>query len=211
MSNVVRIERGKDGERARFVPVADAPGGASEGTDADLVRRARGGDEAALEALFRRHLTATRGFAYRLLGQERDLEDLVQEAFLVALSDLAKLREPELFGAWLRGIVVRLARTRLRRRRLLRSLGLWSSRDDAHLVAISQGAPPDIAAELRAVYAVIQRLPPDTRMALVLSRVEELSVGEVASALAVSLSTAKRLLTRAEYELEIELGRGRMP
>ena len=62
-------------------------------------------------------------------------------------------------------------------------------------------APPDVQTELRAVYALIDALPARERLALVLRRVEGMSHEEVAEALGVSLSTAKRLAASSDAAL----------
>jgi RNA polymerase sigma-70 factor, ECF subfamily len=73
--------------------------------DAELVRLARAGDEAGFGVLLRRHEARMLAVAYSVLGHGPDAQDAVQEAFLVAVSRLSALRDPEAVGAWLRGIV----------------------------------------------------------------------------------------------------------
>lgn len=67
---------------------------------------------------------------------------------------------------------------------------------------ISASAPQDVQVELRAIYALVETLPPTTRLALLLRRVEGLSLEEVAAMLGVSLATAKRRIAEAERQLE---------
>src|SRR4051794_18917913 len=99
------------------------PGGLAAGQTVDTVDevlRARAGDQLALEALFKRHLRSLRQRVHRLLGPDPDSEDVVQEAFLRAFTNLHKLVEPQAFSAWLSKIAVHLVNHRLRRRKLLR-------------------------------------------------------------------------------------------
>jgi RNA polymerase sigma factor (sigma-70 family) len=90
----------------------------------------------------------------------------------------------------------------VRRRALLRKLGLGRRREPLDEdMFVSEDAPPDVRAELNAIYAMIHALPARERIALVLRRVEGLSHEEVADALGVSLSTAKRVVASSEAAL----------
>src|SRR5688500_18267779 len=62
--------------------------------DEELVRRARGGDGWASEALYRRHVAGVMRLATLLLRRRADAEDAVQDAFVTALTKLDHLREP---------------------------------------------------------------------------------------------------------------------
>src|ERR1051326_3680486 len=96
-------------------------------TDAELVALAACDQMAAFETLYRRHAPFALNLAVRLQGNAADVEDIVHDAFLRAHARLADLRDPSAFRAWLGSIVVRLVRSRLRRRRLMRALGLLDS------------------------------------------------------------------------------------
>jgi RNA polymerase sigma-70 factor (ECF subfamily) len=170
-------------------------------TDAVLVLAARAGEEWAREALFRRYARLSLGLAYRLLPYDADIDDLVQDSFLYAFQRLGTLSNPQAFQAWLSSIVVRTAGKRLRRRRLQVRLGLRSAKSVDPDAVVSRAAPPDIAAELRAVYAVLESLPTEERIALVLRRIERLEIPEIAEQMGLSISTVKRRLGAAEERL----------
>lgn len=72
---------------------------------------------------------------------------------------------------------------------------------------VARSAPPEVVTELRAVYGLLSELPVDQRVALVLRRVDGLSVPEVAESMGLSVSTVKRRLKLAEARLERSLGR----
>jgi RNA polymerase sigma-70 factor (ECF subfamily) len=164
---------------------------------------ARAGEDWAREALFRRYARMVYGLVYRLIGRDDEIDDLVQECFLQALAYLGRLSEPQAFGAWLTSLVVRTTHKVLRRRALATRLGLRRRDDPIDVESlVSKSAPADVLAELHAVYQVIDQLPARTRVALVLRRVEGMSQDEVAAAMGVSVSTAKRLLVEAELRLE---------
>ncbi len=183
-------------------PISD-PG---EGVpDASLVVAARGGSAWAKEALFRRHFRFASNFAFRLMGGDEDLSDVVQEAMAAALESLPSLRDPSLFSSWLGRVVINTVRHTLRRRRLLQRIGLRSKTPAQFDALISPSAPPDVAFELRVIYQALQRLPERPRIALVLRRVEAYSIPEIASQMSASTSSVKRWLDQADVQLAKEL------
>ena len=80
-------------------------------------------------------------------------------------------------------------------------LGLRSAKPIDADEVIAKTAPPDVAAELRGVYALLERLPIEERIALVLRRVERLEIPEIAEHMGLSISTVKRRLHAAEERL----------
>jgi len=171
-------------------------------TDAALVVAARAGDAWAREALFRRYARLAAGLAHRILPFDSEVDDLVQDSFLYAFERLGTLTNPQAFQSWLSSIVVRTAGKRLRRRRLQVRLGLRTNQPIDLDEVVSRTAPPDIAAELRAVYGIVERLPVEERVALILRRVERLEIPEIALQMSLSVSTVKRRLSAAEARLD---------
>jgi RNA polymerase sigma-70 factor (ECF subfamily) len=177
-------------------------------SDAALVVAARAGEKWAQEALFRRHARMVNGLAYRLLGRDNELDDLVQTAFMAAFRDLERLAEPQAFGAWLAQIVVRTAHKLLRRRKMLTRLGLREPANVELDTLLGSSLPPAVHSELREIYGVLDALPTEARIALVLHRVEGLSIPEAAERMGLSVSTVKRRLRIAEAEIErVKAGR----
>lgn len=171
-------------------------------TDAALVIAARGGEQWAFEALFRRHANLVFGLAYRLLPRDAEVEDIVQDVFSVAFERLGTLQNPQAFAAWLGSIVVNTVSKRLRRRRLLERLGIRSVDPCDPDQVVSSTAPAETASELKAVYRLLERLPAEQRVALVLRRVEGMEIAQIAQHMGISVSTVKRRLTAAEARLE---------
>jgi RNA polymerase sigma factor (sigma-70 family) len=83
-------------------------------TDPELVAEARGGSAAAVGALLERHRAGITAIAVRILGHGPDVEDIVHETFLVALTRIDRLRDADAAGAWLMGIARNLCLQRLR-------------------------------------------------------------------------------------------------
>jgi RNA polymerase sigma-70 factor (ECF subfamily) len=174
-------------------------------TDESLVLASRAGDREAKAELFRRHVRTASDLAYRLLGRDGEVEDVVQESFVAAFSGLSTLADPRAFKAWLTAIVTRTTIATIRKRRLLSRLGFVHVEPVQVENVVSRNAPPDVLAELEAVYRTLDSLPAAERVVLVLRRVEQLQLDEIADKTGFSLATVKRRLNRAEQRL-VELG-----
>jgi RNA polymerase sigma-70 factor (ECF subfamily) len=172
---------------------------AREITDAELVGRAQKGDRWAEEMLYRRHAGFVTGLCSRLLRHALDAEDTVQDAFVDVLEQLERLRDPAMFRRWLTGIAVHKAHRRLRRRRLLRWLGLGDpGQEEAIQSSASHSVSPEMHVELERLDRVLKALPDADRIAWQLRHVEGCELEEVADLCRCSRSTAQRRINRAD-------------
>jgi RNA polymerase sigma-70 factor, ECF subfamily len=199
------MAKGSDNARLRLVGggagqtrVPRRLGPMAELDDGKLVALVRDGDRQAFEALYRRHAAFAMNLAVRIQGTANDVEDVVHDAFLRAHQRLQELRDAKAFRSWLGAIVVRLVRSRLRRRRLLNALGLGAS-DPVDLDAIaSDSAGPEVRAQLAQIYALLRTMPSDERIAWTLRYIERHPLEAVADLSDCSLATAKRRIQRAQ-------------
>ncbi len=141
--------------------------GASEPGDADLVARARDGDRAAMGALFERYQSVVHGVLLAS-GSRTDVDDVVQDVFVVAMRKIGSLRDGEAFCAWLLTIARRKAVDAARRRRR------WLVLRESHGAAREDGRADEIL-------AVIRSLPEAYRETLVWRLVEGLSGPQIAA------------------------------
>lgn len=171
---------------------------ASEPADSVLILQARAGQAGAREALFRRYAPLVNGLAYRLLGGDSDLDDLVQESFAQALTCLDRLQHVETFPTWLATIVVRTSNKLLRRRRLMKRFGLWKPPEIDWEQVRSNGIGAEDLLELRVIYRLVHDMPADLRVPLVLRHVEDKSLQEIADLVGASIATVKRRIAKAQ-------------
>lgn len=189
------------GQASRALPDPRLSGAAGL-EDEQLVKLSRERDRVAFEALYRRHATFAFNLAVRIQGSANEVDDVVHDAFLRAYQSLAELRDGAAFRSWLGSIVVRLVRSRLRRRRLLGVLGLTAP-DPVDLDSIAAAdAGPETRVLLAQVYSLLQTMPPDERIAWTLRHIERHSLEAVAALTECSLATAKRRISRAQRYLE---------
>lgn len=160
------------------------------------------GPVAALDfdSVFRRYSPYVAAVAHRLLGRDADVDDTVQEVFLVAVRSLSSVRDPAAVKAWLARIAVRAARRRLQFRRMRSFLGI----DDLTVYdsVADEQASPEQRALVQRVYRVLDGLPADLRIAWTLRYIEGEQLEAVAELCGCSLATAKRRIAAAARSLE---------
>jgi RNA polymerase sigma-70 factor (ECF subfamily) len=166
-----------------------------EETDAVLAERAAGGDDRAFGVLYQRHARYVAGVAYRLLGADAEVDDVVQETFLAALEHLPALRDTGAVRPWLARIAARRVLHRFSARSRLRSL----------LASLTHTSATRSEPQLRQAMGELERalsaLRPELRIPWVLHEVEGETLPEVARLVGVSLATVKRRIAEAERAL----------
>jgi RNA polymerase sigma-70 factor (ECF subfamily) len=167
--------------------------------DSGLVVRIQSDDEAAFTELYLRHAAYVARVVYRLMGDDAELDDIVQDTFVDAADGIANVHEPASIRRWLVVIAVRRVRRTLVRRRRRR----WFGGQMAEMgPRASDPADRRLVDEL---YDALDRLPDQLRIPWVLARVEQQPLKDVADACAVSLATVKRRITEADERLERKL------
>ena len=178
---------------------------APELPDAQLVRLAREGNRWAQEMLFRRHAPSVFGTATRLLGDRSRAEDVVQDAFVIALESLGDLRNPAAFRGWILRIAVSQVHRIFRKERVVR-LFRGSDSPPAFTALACATASPETLVELELLGRALRRLPAKDRLAWMLRHVEGFELREVATACNCSLATAKRRIAAADARVRRHVG-----
>jgi len=162
------------------------------------------GRQLSVEEAFRTYSRYVATIAFRLLGRDDEVDDVVQEVFLQAHKGLQNLRDEEAIKPWLATVAVRVARRRLRLRRVGAWLG-WSEPADFDHIA-SPGASPEHQALLARVYEVLEALPVNQRIAWTLRYIEGEKLEDVAQVAGCSLATAKRWIGAAQAAIDGAFG-----
>lgn len=164
-------------------------------SDAELVAALKQGEATAAGRLYDRHAPGVQGMVYRLLAQKTELDDIVQEVFIYALYSIDKLREPAALKSWLLSIAVGKVRSYLRKRARQRWLSFLPHDEVPELASPLEDPDAEL---VRQVCGILDELPADERIALVVHRIEGLPLHEAAKASGMSLSTFKRRLAKGE-------------
>ena len=166
-----------------------------DGDDEELVDGVIAGRADAASALYERHVDGIQRLVFRLMGPDTEIEDVVHDVFLRALESIGRLRDPAALRPWLIGIAIRVVRIRIQKRMRQRWLKVMPPES---VPEVAMTPDMDLGEALRDVYGILQQLPPDERIALVLHRVEGLALEEAAASCETSLATFRRRLARAE-------------
>jgi len=148
-----------------------------------------------LEDLYRRFAPYVAAIASRILGRESEVEDVVQDVFMAALSGLKKRDELLQAKGWFATVTVRSSMRKLRAR------ALWSLFDLAEPPQYERLADPAAGPEerrmLAEVYRALDRVSTKERVAWVLRYVQGESLEQTAALCGCSLATAKRRIAAA--------------
>jgi RNA polymerase sigma-70 factor (ECF subfamily) len=193
--------------------LAGAQAGVSE-EDSRILRGLRAGIEEAYEELIQRYEQPIYGMVYRLLGNQSDACDVVQEVFLKVFRSVNSFREQSSLRTWVYRIAVNEAYNHRR----------WFARHSRHEVPMEgenedRGKWLDVAADpgrspfeqaldsenRTLIERALTQINPVFRTAVVLRDIQNLSYEEIADILQVSLGTVKSRILRGREALRREL------
>jgi RNA polymerase sigma-70 factor (ECF subfamily) len=162
----------------------------SDSPESDLVERARAGDVAAFEALYRLHCGKVYGLCVRLAATQAEAEDCTQETFITAWQRLPDFRGESRLATWLHAIAYNEVVGRKRR----------YARDARHLAAMNaagdDGQRSD-APEVEDLERAISRLPSRAREAFVLQKIYGYTHDETAGIMGITAGACKAQVHRA--------------
>ncbi len=174
-------------------------------TDAELVVRTRAGDPDAFGTLVSRYYDACWRFAYHMLGERADAEDVVQDSFLRAYLAIGRYDERDQFRGWLFRILTNQCRN------ALTSRGRRTRRFVQDEIALESAPAPPLGlatgVEDAALVHALGQLDPLQREALLLKYAEGLEYGEMSAMTGAGESALKMRVKRGSERLRALLGR----
>ena len=183
---------------------------AAELTDEAIIDRVRNGDTAIYEIIVRRHNQRLYRTIRAILRSDRDVEDVMQQAYVDAYLHLDQFKGQAQFSTWLTRIAVNRAIRRGNGDRRQLEL-VTSDSETAFERTPATGIDPEHSMyghELKSVLeSLIDDLPDQFRVVFVLREVEGLSTAETAASLSVNEETVKTRLHRAKRLLRDQLDR----
>jgi RNA polymerase sigma-70 factor, ECF subfamily len=173
-------------------------------SDTELVRKARSGDNQALDVLVERHAPRVNRLASQLLGDLEEARDAAQESLVKLCTRLRQFRGEAQFATWLHRLVVNTCRDRIAFQRVRRTEPL-----DVNESAPDEETDPSRLAALadlrRDVAEALSRLSPKQRSVVVLRDSFGLSYAEIARIAKMPVGTAKCYVHRARASLKAYL------
>jgi RNA polymerase sigma-70 factor (ECF subfamily) len=179
-----------------------APRAIEDVSEAELLERCRAGERAAFDRLYRDNRRMVAATLYRVMGDRGELEDLVQEVFVIAYRGLARFRGESRISTWLYRVCVNVAlgklRTRARRPPPISMATAPESR-----VEDSPDSPERMLErkqDVARVYRALDQLSPKKRVVLVLHEIEGLDLKDIASIVEAPQVTVRTRLFYARRE-----------
>jgi RNA polymerase sigma-70 factor (ECF subfamily) len=182
-----------------------------QGSDHSIVRAVLAGDREAYGALVRAHSATVFRVAFRIVGNEADAEEIVQEAFLRGYQRLESYQGRSTFGTWIYRIAVNCALNRIGQPGIEADYrhGDESDPEEKTVQVAARDADPErvlLSKEITiAQHLAMQRLTPTEKSAFVLRHLEERSTNEIAEVLNIAPNAAKQAVFRAVQKLRREL------
>jgi RNA polymerase sigma-70 factor (sigma-E family) len=174
------------------------------GSEVCLEARGRERDrDRELAALFNQHYDSLRRLAYVMIGDGPAAEEIVQEAFVKAMSRWRLFSRADYPGAYLRQIVVNLSRSKMRRKSIEFRVNAMTGGNPAEE---RPGWNDEAHSTQMDVWSAVTKLPDRQRVCIVLRYLEDLTEPEIAEVLDCPVGTVKSQLSRGRAKLANLLG-----
>lgn len=172
--------------------------------DTELMLRVQRGETECYRELFDRHYPRAVNTVYRYLGSRETAEDVAMEAFARILESRGRFRADAKFNTYLYRTLLNLAINESRRRRPKAEVNVeeMESADEPGSDPGERVQKSSLASEVR---KAILALPPNQRLALVLTRYDGLSYKDAAAAMNTSVKAVESLLHRAKSSIRTKL------
>jgi len=184
----------------------------SEIDDSALVRRLKRGDHEAFEALYARHAPRVFRQAIRMLNNESEAEEVLQEVFVTVYKKIQQFRGAAAFSTWLYRLTANATITKLRKRKRNREVAIEDylpefDEDGHHKTRPVIDWSQDLEAALlsdetqKFLRQALDNLPPTDKAVVVLSDLEGFSNKEIAKMLGLTVAAVKARLHRGRLFL----------
>ena len=177
--------------------------------DEEVMLNYQKGESGAMGELLRRYKKPIYHFAFRLIGNTSEAQDIAQEVFLKVHQSKDTYAPTGKFSTWIFSITHNLTLSRLRKNKWLVMWPRKKDNLDSLLDFQSPDPSPDAVVSENEVSLIvkkcIQSLPFLQREALLLREYESLDYQDIAKILKKSLGTVKTLIHRARQNLKIKL------
>jgi RNA polymerase sigma-70 factor, ECF subfamily len=173
--------------------------------DVLLVDRCLTGEPAATRELFRRHRNRVHACLFRVLGSNRDMDDLLQEAFLQVFQSLRGWRAEASLATWVDRVSVRVAYRYLSQRGRRIQTDELPEDDVVAGPDVGPGSRRQLARDgVRRLYAVLDELSPAARLAFTLHEIDGRTLAETAALVGSTVTATKLRVWRARKRIEAQ-------
>lgn len=175
----------------------------------EMIEKAAAGEENALEKIY--NLTYVQGFAIALqmVKNEQDAMDVMQDAYISAFRNLKQIEDPRRLKSWFNCIVANKCKDWLKKKKPQLFSDITTGDDDREFedtiadenLTFSPEDSVDYAETKRLMKEILDSLPEDQKLCVLMYYYEELSVADIADALGCSTGTVKSRLNYARKKI----------
>lgn len=181
----------------------------------ELVTRAKNGDQQALNQLYNDTYRQAYQVAMQMFHDENEAFDILQDSYIKAFNNLSNLKEPTKFKSWFFQIVSNTCRDYLRKRKnnpmFFSDMTYEDDNGENEIefvdesTAFSPEENVDYSETQRLVAEMIDNLPDEQRLVLLMYYIEGLSIKEIAQSLEISENTVKSRMNYGKKKLKIQV------
>ena len=164
----------------------------------DIIELSKAGNQKAQYQLYRLYAKAMYNICYRMMHNQPEAEDLLQESFAEAFLKLDSFRYESSFGAWLKRIVVNKCINHLKKRRA--QLVFTENVPETNTDEDRELDPNDL--DVKRIYKAMEKLPEGYRVIFSLYLLEGYDHGEIAQIMGITESTSKSQFSRAKQKIK---------
>lgn len=166
----------------------------------EIVESGKRGDSKAHQELYDLYAKAMFNICCRMMGDQAEAEDMLQEAFIEAFTNLDSFRYQSTFGAWLKRIVVNRCINQIKKRKIdmvFSDQVVDYEHEEERIINDDQ-----IEYDVKRVYSAIEKLPEGYRVIFNLYMLEGYDHVEIAEIMGISESTSKSQYMRAKRKIK---------
>ncbi len=170
----------------------------------EWLKKAKQNDRNAWESLVRENERMVYHIAYRMMQNEEDAKDISQEIFIKVYRNLSKFDENAVFSTWLYRIAVNTCIDALRKKKGIQSISL---QEQVQNEDVQQNTPEESYLQKEQQTQIMQtmeNLSPEHKAMILMRDMEDMTYGEIAECLSLSLGTVKSRIARAREQFKKE-------
>jgi len=181
--------------------------------DNEIIKSVLEGDTNSFRILVDRYQTIVFHIAFGFVHNQEEAEDITQEVFIRTWQSLSKFRGDSSFSTWLHRIAVNVCLNQIRKEKrlpVLNRISLFFRSDTAEIPPDTENPEEILIREEHSVWLqkALDSLPEKQRIAIVLSKYDDLSQKEIAAIINLTEGAVEALLQRAKRNLREKLTSG---
>ena len=169
-------------------------------SDKELLERCSSANNSGYSLLYHRYSKIVFNSIYRILNDREDAEDILQEVFVKAFSEIKSLKNIESFGGWIKRIAINQSLNFLRKKKIY-----FTQIDDDKTLDFSDDdeleQKLEMESRVKELQNIIAEFPPQTRMIVNLFLFEEMPQEEIAKLLNIPHGTVRSYYHRAKKKI----------